>query len=50
VFIWNYNPQQFYFGVPDMKWTVHGYYFDGKQEWTILGDEHGNTKMVRGMK
>jgi len=32
------------------KWNIQGYYLDGKIIWTILGDEHGNTKMVRGMK
>jgi len=33
-----------------MTWNVHGYYFDGKQEWTILINDNGNTKLVKGMK
>jgi hypothetical protein len=33
-----------------MKWNIHGYYFDGQQEWTILINDDGKTKTVKGIK
>ena len=32
------------------KWTVAGYYLDGTHAWTILEDERGATKMVKGIQ
>jgi len=32
------------------KWEVVGYYFDGQNTYTLLEDEHGNSKRVRGIK
>lgn len=32
------------------KWFISGYYLDGKNIWTILEDDHGKTKKVKGLK
>ena len=32
------------------KWEVVGYYFDGQQVYTLLEDENGKSKRVRGMQ
>ena len=32
-----------------MKWFVVGYYFDGKQQWTLLENESGQTKRKKGI-
>jgi hypothetical protein len=29
-----------------MKWTIAGYYWNGKEHYVIYQNEHGNTKMV----
>jgi hypothetical protein len=29
-----------------MKWTVTGYYWDGKNHYVIYENENGDTKMV----
>jgi hypothetical protein len=29
-----------------MKWTVTGYYWDGKHHYVIYENENGDTKMV----
>jgi hypothetical protein len=29
-----------------MKWTIAGYYWDGKEHYVIYQNEDGNTKMV----
>jgi hypothetical protein len=29
-----------------MKWTVTGYYWDGKNHYVIYENKNGNTKMV----
>jgi len=31
-------------------WKVVGYYFDGKQAWTLLENESGKTKKQKGIK
>jgi len=30
----------------NMKHTIKGYYFDGKDHYVIYQDENGNTEMV----
>jgi|TARA_E500000318_G_C3563212_1_gene214502 hypothetical protein len=32
------------------KWKVVGYYFDGKQAYTLLQDESGKTKTIKGVQ
>jgi len=32
------------------KWQVVGYYFDGQNTYTLLKDENGRSKRVRGIK
>ena len=32
------------------KWKVVGYYFDGQNTYTLLEDDKGKTKKVRGLK
>jgi hypothetical protein len=29
-----------------VKWTIAGYYWDGKEHYVIYQNEDGNTKMV----
>ena len=33
-----------------MKWTITGYYWDGKNNWTLLiaADGSGKTKRIKG--
>lgn len=31
------------------KWTIAGYYLDGHTIWTILEDDHGNTRKKKGL-
>jgi hypothetical protein len=33
-----------------MKWTIAGYYWNGKEHYVIYQNEQGNTKMVFGIK
>lgn len=30
-------------------WEVVGYYFDGKQSWTIYENDSGKTKKIKGV-
>jgi hypothetical protein len=34
-----------------MKWTITGYYWDGKDSWTLLvaADGSGKTKRIKGV-
>ena len=33
-----------------VKWTIIGYYWDGKQHYVIYQNEDGQTKMESGSK